>query len=53
MAKRIYLDNGSTSWPKAPTVAQSMADFLLYNGSNIGRGGYQEAYSTEDKVDSV
>ena len=35
--KRVYLDNGSTSYPKAP-------------GTNVNRGGYQEAYAAEDVI---
>ena len=40
---KIYLDNGSTSFPKAPGVGQAMADFIEKVGVNIGRGGYEEA----------
>ena len=39
---KIYLDNGSTSFPKAPGVGQAMADFIEKVGVNIGRGGYEE-----------
>ena len=44
--QRIYLDNASTSWPKAPTVAREMGNFLTDCGSNIARGGYESAYDT-------
>lgn len=40
---RVYLDNGATSFPKAPGVAESMADYILNNGTNISRGAYKEA----------
>ncbi len=47
---KIYLDNGSTSFPKAPGVGKAMADFIETVGVNIGRGGYQEAYSAAEVV---
>ena len=47
---KIYLDNGSTSFPKAPGVGQAMADFIEKVGVNIGRGGYEEAYSAAEVV---
>ena len=47
---KIYLDNGSTSFPKAPGVGKAMADFMEKVGVNIGRGGYQEAYSAAEVV---
>ena len=48
--ERIYLDNGSTSFPKAPGVGQAMADFIDKVGVNISRGGYTEAYSAAEAV---
>ena len=48
--KKIYLDNGSTSFPKAPGVGAAMADFIENVGVNIGRGGYEEAYSAAEVV---
>lgn len=42
---RIYLDNGSTSFPKAPGVAEAMAHFITSVGVNIHRGSYEDAYS--------
>ena len=47
---KIYLDNGSTSFPKAPGVGKAMADFVEKVGVNIGRGGYEEAYSAAEVV---
>ena len=41
---RIYLDNGSTSFPKAPGVSRAVADYIDNVGVNISRGGYEEAY---------
>ena len=42
--ERIYFDNGSTSWPKAPKVAESMAELLTNGAFNINRGNYEGAY---------
>ncbi len=48
--KRIYFDNGSTSFPKAPGVSDAVK-FLLDNGAfNINRGGYEEAYEISGQV---
>lgn len=48
--ERIYLDNGSTSFPKAPGVGQAMAEYVDRLGVNIGRGGYQAAYDAAEAV---
>ena len=50
MTRRIYLDNSSTSWPKAPGIGDAMKAFLEENGSNINRGTYQEAYSVMENI---
>ena len=42
--KRVYLDNGSTSYPKAPGVGQAVFDFIENIGTNVNRGGYEAAY---------
>lgn len=42
--RKVYMDNGATSYPKAPGVGEAMADYILNVGCNIGRGGYQTAY---------
>lgn len=42
--QKIYFDNGSTSFPKAPGVGQAMADLIENGAFNINRGGYEEAY---------
>ncbi|NCB02578.1 MAG: aminotransferase class V-fold PLP-dependent enzyme [Spirochaetia bacterium] len=49
--KIIYLDNGATSWPKAPTVASTVATFISDHAVNIGRGGYFRAYETARRID--
>lgn len=48
--KRIYLDQASTSFPKAPGVAQAMMDYLTMNGVNVNRGCYSSAYSAEEVI---
>ena len=46
----IYLDNASTTFPKAPDVASAMADYITNRGININRGSYALAYDVEDII---
>lgn len=46
----IYLDNASTSFPKAPTVATAMSDYITNRGININRGSYALAYDVENII---
>lgn len=46
----IYLDNASASFPKAPTVATAMSDYITNRGININRGSYSLAYDVEDII---
>lgn len=48
--RKIYLDNGSTSFPKAPGVGDAVKNFIEQEGCNLGRGGYEMAYDLADKV---
>lgn len=50
MENKIYFDNGSTSWPKAPGVAEAMSELLLKGAFNINRGNYEGAYEVEGLV---
>ena len=50
MPNRIYFDNSSTSFPKAPGVSKEMQRFLDEVGCNIGRGEYEDAYSAAEVV---
>jgi cysteine desulfurase family protein len=43
----IYLDNAATSFPKAPGVAQAMAQYITDVGGNPGRGGYTPSTQAE------
>ncbi|HHY78082.1 MAG TPA: aminotransferase class V-fold PLP-dependent enzyme [Clostridiales bacterium] len=48
--KKVYLDNGATSYPKAPGVAEAMINYIENIGTNINRGGYKSAYSAAEVV---
>ena len=48
--KKIYLDQASTSFPKAPSVADAVYQYLSGCAVNVGRGGYQAAYSVEEQI---
>ena len=39
----IYLDNGATSFPKPPAVAQAMLQYMTEVGATINRGVYGSA----------
>lgn len=48
--KRIYLDNGATSFPKAPGVVESISNYLISVGSNVNRGSYDTSFEAENIV---
>lgn len=48
--ERIYLDNASTTFPKAEGVAEAVYHYIKACGCNINRGGYDEAYQAEGIV---
>jgi len=48
--ERVYLDNGATSFPKAPGVAEHMAAYILENGSSVSRGAYSSAMDASRMV---
>ena len=50
MSHQIYLDYGSTSFPKPPGVAEAVCEFMTRQGMNINRGNYEKAYSAEEMV---
>lgn len=45
--ERIYMDNGATSYPKAPGVADAMSNFITNIGCNVSRGAYAEAFEAQ------
>lgn len=47
---KIYLDQASTSYPKAPHVAEAVYRYMTELGTNINRGCYENAYSAEEVV---
>ena len=47
---RIYLDNGSTTFPKPKAVADAVYTYMTSVGSNINRGCYDSAYDVEELV---
>ena len=48
--EKIYFDNGSTSFPKAPGVGDAIRDIIEQGAYNINRGGYEGAYEVADMV---
>ncbi|MCL2662231.1 MAG: aminotransferase class V-fold PLP-dependent enzyme [Oscillospiraceae bacterium] len=42
--KKIYVDNSSTSFPKAPGVSDVIKEFIDNVGCNVNRGGYKDSY---------
>ena len=51
--EKIYVDQAATSFPKAEGVTEAISKYLLSNGKNIGRGGYQNAYEAASIVYDV
>ena len=45
--QKIYFDNGSTSFPKAPGVGEAIKTIIEQGAYNINRGGYAGAYQVE------
>ncbi|MBQ9714791.1 MAG: cysteine desulfurase, partial [Clostridia bacterium] len=46
----IYLDNASTTFPKAPGLAEFVKDFIETNCFNINRGLYNGSFSSGEMV---
>lgn len=44
--RRLYLDNASTSFPKAPGVMEAMQRYATELGASAGRAAYDEAVET-------
>ncbi|HAL18201.1 MAG TPA: cysteine desulfurase [Spirochaetaceae bacterium] len=48
--RRTFLDNASSSFPRAPGIKAALNDYLNSGIGNIGRGQYRSAYDLEEKV---
>lgn len=48
--KSVYLDNGATSFPKAPGVVDAMVGYITKVGSNVNRGAYDISHTAEQIV---
>ena len=48
--RKIYCDNGATSYPKAPQVGESMINYINNIGCNVNRGAYSSSYEAENMV---
>ena len=48
--KKIYLDQASTSFPKAPGTAEAVFHYLSQSAVNVKRGSYDAAYSVEEQI---
>ena len=48
--KKIYLDQASTSFPKAPGTAEVVFHYLSQSAVNVNRGSYDAAYSVEEQI---
>ena len=57
---RVYLDNSATSWPKPPTVAKAISDYLNEYGGSPGRSGHsfslraaREVFETRELISNL
>ena len=48
--RKVYCDNGATSFPKAPLVGETMIDYINNVGCNVNRGAYSSSYEAENIV---
>lgn len=48
--RKIYCDNGATSYPKAPLVGDSIINYINNIGCNVNRGAYSSSYEAENIV---
>ena len=48
--RRIYFDNGATSFPKAPGVADAMKYYIDHVGVSVNRGVYGSSLFAEETV---
>lgn len=50
---KIYMDNGATSFPKAPKVASAMCQYIEEIGTNVGRGAYENAFEAQRVIEET
>lgn len=48
--KKVYCDNGATSFPKPSVVSDAMVNYINNVGCNINRGAYYSSYEAENIV---
>ena len=48
--KKVYVDNSSTSFPKAPGVSDVIKEFIDIVGCNVNRGGYADSYNVAMEI---
>ena len=48
--RKVYADNGSTSFPKAPGVSGAIKDFLDSTGCNLGRSSHAGSYDVSMEI---
>lgn len=48
--KKIYLDNGATTFPKPKEVADAVYEYMTTVGTNVNRGTYEAAFDLEGTV---
>lgn len=45
--KSVYLDNGATSFPKAPGVVDAIVEYMTRIGASVNRGAYESSHTAE------
>lgn len=48
--RKVYLDNGATSFPKPNSVAEAMTNYVVNIGGNVNRGSYDSSFDAENVV---
>jgi len=49
----IYLDNAATSFPKPPSVAKAMSDFMASEAVNPGRSGFDLSIQAGQRIEQL
>ncbi len=48
--KKVYLDNGATSFPKPNSVIDTITNYIVNIGGNVNRGSYDNSFDAENIV---